>query len=769
MSKRKSGKKSSLSEERQGRQGLERPELAERLERVAAGLVVALLVVSVLITTDSIPHLGTSLAVVLLWVFAFCAWLLAGVLRSSMAVRFRAADAAAVVLLLIHVVSAAVMIWGEAGNARAAINMTWRWTSLVMAYFLIRQTVRTPLQTRAICAVMITLAVGISSFGVFQAIYVNPARKAEYNHVATQRPNETLQQTEKRVQVWFENYGLPYHPLGSPERRHVVDRIIALEPTGTFALTNSLGAFLTPWILLAAAIVFSTLNRAELRQRTIVAGIFVFVVVALCLLFTKSRTSWIAVLFGAGLLAIYFWRYGLRLGWKIPAIAVASIAGLVVLVVVAGGIDVQVVSETFKSLSYRLEYWQSTWQMIGDRPWLGCGPGNFKENYTLYKLPQASESIGDPHNFVFEVWSTAGTLGMLSLVTVLGLVCFPMLRAQFRATTEEPQGDGKQTVSNLYLGAAVGVLLAFPTGLLIGGIPSLAVLVVGVPAGIACLVLLHPWVVNGQLITPGLAIGFAALSVNLLGAGGISFLGVATTWWVLLALIMNQCEAAGDERQVSRPLVIGLLVLGLGLAFACQQTALFPMIHSQRLVFDGELLQASGKLVAAEDTLALAAEADRYSPEPMKRLATIALQQWFRSGGKSNETFHRFEQYADQLRRLDPKNHVTRSFIGDLYLQAHLVTGDAKPLPRAIAAYRVATQLYPASNVLHAQLAWALKLAGDLAAARWSAIQAMELDAQNPHLEMRLKHRRIFWGTDVKNTENTEQLMIELRSFNGAK
>ena len=59
--------------------------------------------------------------------------------------------------------------------------------------------------------------------------------------------------------------------------------------------------------------------------------------------------------------------------------------------------------------------------MIADRPWLGCGPGNFQDVYTQYKLPEASEEVADPHDFLFEVWATAGTPALLALLGVLGL------------------------------------------------------------------------------------------------------------------------------------------------------------------------------------------------------------------------------------------------------------------------------------------------------------------------------------------------------------
>ena len=53
--------------------------------------------------------------------------------------------------------------------------------------------------------------------------------------------------------------------------------------------------------------------------------------------------------------------------------------------------------------------------MIHDHPWLGCGPGNFGDYYTQYKLPIASEEIKDPHNFLFEVAANAGLPALLAL------------------------------------------------------------------------------------------------------------------------------------------------------------------------------------------------------------------------------------------------------------------------------------------------------------------------------------------------------------------
>src|SRR5204863_1187517 len=67
----------------------------------------------------------------------------------------------------------------------------------------------------------------------------------------------------------------------------------------------------------------------------------------------------------------------------------------------------------------RLEYWRATWQVIGEHPWLGVGPGNFGNAYLRFMPPTAAESIKDPHNFFLDVWSSAGLVAALAVTFAL--------------------------------------------------------------------------------------------------------------------------------------------------------------------------------------------------------------------------------------------------------------------------------------------------------------------------------------------------------------
>src|SRR4029078_11415676 len=134
-----------------------------------------------------------------------------------------------------------------------------------------------------------------------------------------------------------------------------------------------------------------------------------------------------------------------------------------------GGLDMEVLSEAPKSVLYRLEYWQGTARVIVDHPLLGVWAGDFQEAYAMYKLPRASETPADPHNFLLEMWATAGTPALALLLALLVAVTGDLSQAQrseFSATPgQQPAADPKWLV---LAGALIGLLVAAPLGTALG-------------------------------------------------------------------------------------------------------------------------------------------------------------------------------------------------------------------------------------------------------------------------------------------------------------
>src|SRR5690606_33239916 len=61
-----------------------------------------------------------------------------------------------------------------------------------------------------------------------------------------------------------------------------------------------------------------------------------------------------------------------------------------------------------RSLKFRTEWWQGSAKVIGESPIWGVGYGHFGSHYLKYKPEFSSEEIRDPHNFLIELWASAG-------------------------------------------------------------------------------------------------------------------------------------------------------------------------------------------------------------------------------------------------------------------------------------------------------------------------------------------------------------------------
>jgi tetratricopeptide (TPR) repeat protein len=455
---------------------------------------------------------------------------------------------------------------------------------------------------------------------------------------------------------------------------------------------------------------------------------------------TKSRSGYAAAAVGLVLAVWLCRRRSGRIGWKLPLGVAAAAAVLLGAAWAAGGLDRQVFTEASKSLGYRGQYWQSTMRMIADRPLVGCGPGNFKSAYTRYKLPEASEEIADPHNFLLEVWATAGTPAVLALVALLGVFAWRIVRAeQARSNpihrveedrTNAVTTNGPEQPGFVAAGGIAGLVLAVPLGMVTAAPPGLAVLWLGLPAAAAAGGLLWPWIQRGRLPAALPAVGAAVLLVNLLAAGGIGFPGVAGTLWLLLAVGLNAAEPEPSQT-VPRLAGAAAAVFVLAMGVSCYTTAYGPV-----MVARGRVQAALRDPARAGQHLLEAAEADPLGAEPWKQVAALLFARWQEEPDK--ELLDNFEKCVDAAASLEPNSAATHFQIGRWYDLAFRQAGEKSELDKAIEAYRRAVELYPTRTLYRARLALALKAAGDGPGSEEQAAEALRLDALTPHKDKKL-------------------------------
>jgi len=453
---------------------------------------------------------------------------------------------------------------------------------------------------------------------------------------------------------------------------------------------------------------------------------------------------------------------------------------------------VQVLSEAPKSVLYRVEYWQATARVIADYPLFGCGPGNFQEAYAAHKLPQASEMVADPHNFLLEMWATAGTPAVILLVGLLLAFAVDMA-ALVRAGAQPPHNEDEEplaparwivlggALAGLFFGPFVAAAMGYGMESISQRTPWIPVVwVIGFPLAALAWWMLDRWLPRGETSLAVVIIPQVVLLINLLAAGALVFPGVISTLLVLapaaLFLASGTSTVANPGTSLHMPLHVGLSRTASGIvvlaavlvAMACLYTEYYPVMNGRLALADALYRLDQRQYREAEPKTVEAVKADSLSPEPLRLLAELKLSRWQATGRPKDR--EDFIQVADAFVKLDRRHHLAWYTRGTWFLTAWRKSENQEDLESAISAYREAVKRYPNRAFYHAQLGWALYLAGQTAEATQEAELALALDQKMPHREQKLNRQHVADPVISKERsttfreENAEQTAQRLRN-----
>jgi len=708
-----------------------------------AGLM-ALFVARPLIPSEGpVTAEGEGLQFVLLALVLGCAWLLRGAWQGHLRVRLGWVDAGWAALVACLAMSAFDAYQHRA--ARPAINLFWEWLALGLGFFLLRQLIETEREARAMVAVMLALAATLSSYGLHEYFVSAPALREEYNRDRERMLRERGYSTEP----------------DSPERMLLENRLQGTEPMATFALANSLAGVLAPWLVVAAglALFYFRGDGEDDRRRamTLTALTMLVALMAACLLLTKSRSAWIAA--ASGLVGLAAWE--LRQGRNASRRWMFAGLSLIILVVIGaaavGSFDRKIFTEAAKSFGYRWQYWQSSLAMIADHPWFGCGPGNFQDEYTLYKLAEASEVVADPHNFLMEVWATAGTPALAAFLGIFaGAACDLFRRRNLQSASRDNDastGEAEASIVGVLFG---GVLAGFALAVVIGLSSTVPLSETAFSGGLAvmaaALALLYPWIERGTLPPALPLVGAAVMAVNLLAAGGIGFPGVAGSLWMLLGLGLCLSAQNISRRSLSKPAAkcaIGFLFLVLG-AFVWGDY--LPVMNARLGLLQAEASEIS--LARQQETLKAAAAADPLWEKPWRYLAALEFSRWQRQLDRA--ALDRWQKAMNEAARRRPHSAIAREKAADAWLDVYGQTGRQDDLRQAAALFQQAVELYPNHAETRGKLAAALAALGEQERARKQAEEALRLDETTPHDDQKLTPKLRAAMRDIVAASNTD-------------
>ncbi|HEY7312497.1 MAG TPA: O-antigen ligase family protein, partial [Gemmataceae bacterium] len=289
--------------------------------------------------------------------------------------------------------------------------IAWEWFGLFVTFFVMRQLAVTPAEQRGLFAVVLAGAVALSAQGIYQQFVELPSNR----RLAEDPEKLRAAATESGVQVATEG------SLEQLRRRTLENNIF-----GPYANPNSYASYLVLWLpgLIGAVVVCRRTGAPN--WQTILAACFAILGGA-ALWLTHSRGAMLGFVLAAVGVAVLIGRQRLRAHW------IATLAGALLLIglgyaVLSSDLLTTGMGKTSTTAAARLDYWPTTWRMIVERPWLGVGPGNFRENYTRLMLPTAQEKIKDPHNFVLETWATCGVFALLALLVGIAAFFYQVVR-----------------------------------------------------------------------------------------------------------------------------------------------------------------------------------------------------------------------------------------------------------------------------------------------------------------------------------------------------
>lgn len=682
-------------------------------------------------------------------------------------------DAAVWSLAGAHILAAILVIAGE-GDKRLALNMLWEWFSLAVLVSTLRQTLLVDAARDRFRQVIVTLGVSLAVFGIWQHYYWYGNNIAEYRVLRAEldelesASSLTPQQAERRLDllVQFQSDNIPLHePQRSLFERRLLD---SKEPLGFFALANSFaGVLVVVTVLLAAGLIQSLLEvvqtpqedssadaqsslRVWLIENSVQVGCLV--VVGFTLLLTKSRTSFVGAAAGIGVAGLLCLA-GLRKEALKRVLSVAAIGAVLLAVLIggafaAGSLDIEVLSEAPKSLEYRLLYWRGTARVIAESPLFGVGPGNFRPHYLQHKLPETSEEISDPHNFVLDVVANAGVPGALALLLLGGVVLrngLTLVRSN-RATKDSDslskslpapsESDGPSVLAVVVLAAGIVFAWQFVAEAALNlRLLSTAVVAIGICLAADRLNFTTRPAPGSGLSAIACLAAISALLVHLLAAGGIAMPAICGSLLVLaiLAEPASPPPSANSVDASASPRVI-LLVLAIAFATgfaACLKTAFIPVIQSTTALRSGDFEGTRhSRFDRARRLYAVAAEADPFSSEPLMRLSDVSFLLWEQRPG-TDEYFGEGVSFALEARKRNPQSGFYAYQIGRRHRQLFQRSRDKSAADSAVEWLGTALEKYPTHPLWNAEYTLALHEAGQDEAAREAARKTIEMDKVN--------------------------------------
>ena len=729
-----------------------------RMQSWLIGGVAALTAATLILNGDGLTREGDNILIALLWSLLATVLL---IVRAKQPLedrsRCRWFDVVATVFFGWVLVSFAVVWCSGNGSPRNMLTMLTHWGGFAAMYVTWRLLLRDQLMIRAMLLLFVALIIAETAAAYYHYYHLGPQTRREYNDALEQG---TVASPDSQT---------------PGELELMKNRVDSIEPLGTYSLTNSLAAVLMPWCVFLCGMMMLGRMQSRFRLGQIAVVVLMIAFVGFILLMTNSRSGILATLFGIVCLFGYMIVAKVRnkrvlLGAAI--VACGAIAAGLGIGFATGGLNATMLTLATKSFGYRIQYWQSSSQMIADNPLVGCGIGNFREYYTQYKLPTASETIADPHNLFFEVATNAGLPALACFVVLLVAAIGYAFTSKTEETPYEPKGirESWRQYQPICYGGIVGIITAFVYSFTNYVPLSFDLALFALVGFVLGFFLSMPAIDStGVPLKALVPICLVVLTVDLLTSGGIAFPHVNVTFWFLMVVCFRGQEEvpnANSEARSPKSEVCAALCF-LALTIVLYPTAWLANLRanvilrnmednpSQFMFIDKRI--AEWEKAVKEDTYRTRVWCDlcaaylteqREFPDLAKRQSDTSgwqalVEKRMQQAGIErdlsrvtlNGTTADALAHAIQSSPLSASNYQS---LGLLFLDDFEKTKNSGSLDLAIALFELAAVRYPNHSLSFAYLAICYRQSGEQELQHQNARLAVELDDITPHSDQKL-------------------------------
>jgi hypothetical protein len=412
---------------------------------------------------------------------------------------------------------------------------------------------------------------------------------------------------------------------GSPGAASFERRLRQPEATGAFGLANVFGTVVAASAAFWVVMGFGAWRARWGRGMAIGAVGVGASVVGLWL--SGSKGAAVAGVFGVGLVGAIAMLARVRgsRAWMGRVLGVMAILVPLGAVVARGAVGERIGE---LSLLFRWHYLQASARIIGEYPWFGVGPGNFKGAYLVAKNPLNPEQVESPHSVALDWVSTVGVFGwawVLVLVCAAGAIGvglwkrFTAEHAEIAEQEREGSRDrgikgsreggregSREEGSGARLLPVVVPVLAVSVSMWIGREAMGPERALAMAVGVAVWVMVALWVARASArMGKWVAVAGACAGLVALAHGQIEVTPVmagSAGWWAAVVGMGVGARSPDDGRKNRGGFWIGfaLLLLGMGVVTASELSRWERELHRAWVrVGAGDIDEAKRRLGAA--------------------------------------------------------------------------------------------------------------------------------------------------------------------------